>query len=141
MHEVALMRGAVNTVLAQMEAAGATRVTSVTLALGASSHLTAEAARQHFAALASGTPADGAAVEIVWLPAVYQCFDCLHRFESAEPAEMMSCPLCGAVALEIAHQDACYPTTIEVVFDESANGKQPSSVAGVSLGPEVAAES
>jgi hydrogenase nickel incorporation protein HypA/HybF len=120
MHEVATIRGAVTTALEHMRRAGGTRVTSVELALGASGHLTEEAALQHFALFARGTPAEGAAVVISWLPATYQCFACLHRFQSVEAAEEVACPACGGVALEVAHEDACYVRSIDVTFDEDA---------------------
>jgi Zn finger protein HypA/HybF involved in hydrogenase expression len=118
MHEVAAMRGVVTTVLEHMQQAGGSRVTSVKLVLGASGHLTEEAARQHFAAFAAGTPAAAANVSISWLPATYQCFDCLHRFESTLPTADVVCPLCGAVALEITHEDVCSVRSIDIACDE-----------------------
>lgn len=120
MHEVAAMQGVVSTILESMRQAGGSRITHVQLLLGASGHFTEEAARQHFEALTAGTPAEGASLEISWLPATFQCFSCLHRFESPQPAEQVTCPLCGDLVLEIDHQDACYASDIEVAFDESS---------------------
>lgn len=114
MHEVAAIQGAVVAALDAMRAEGATRVTRVYLVLGASGHLTEDAARQHLAVLARGTPLADAEVEISWLPATYQCFECLRRFESATPAEQVVCPACGGTALEIEHQDVCYVAAIDV---------------------------
>jgi hydrogenase nickel incorporation protein HypA/HybF len=122
MHEVAAMQGAVRTILEQMQQAGGSRVTTVELILGASGHFTEEAARQHFAVLTTDTPAEGAALEIFWLPATFQCFSCLHRFESCELIELVRCPQCGDLALEIEHQDACYVSAIDVAFDEVERG-------------------
>lgn len=123
MHEVAAMQGAVRTILEHMQQAGGSRVTTVELMLGASGHFTEEAARQHFTVLTTGTPAEGAALEIFWLPATFQCFSCLHGFESCQPAEEVACPRCGDIALQINHQDACYVKAIEVSFDENAGGE------------------
>ena len=120
MHEVAAMQGAVRTILEQMQQAGGSRVTTVELMLGACGHFTEEAARQHFAVLTMGTPAEDAALEIFWLPATFQCFACLQRFESCQPAEEVVCPRCGDMALQINHQDACSAKAIEVSFDENA---------------------
>jgi hydrogenase nickel incorporation protein HypA/HybF len=117
MHDVAAIQGVVTTALAELRAAGGNRVTGVHLVLGASGHVSEEAARQHFAALAKGTPAEGAALTFTWLPATYQCFDCLARFECQRPAEVVSCPTCGGVALEISHQDVCYALAIDVSND------------------------
>lgn len=97
-----------------MEQAGGSRVTGVQLVLGASGHFMEEAARQHFAALTAGTPAEGALLDISWLPVTFQCFSCLHRFESCQPAEQATCPRCGDITLETGHQDACYVSAIEV---------------------------
>lgn len=120
MHEVAAMQGALQTTLEQMRASGGSRVTTVELMLGASGHLTEEAARQHFSVLTAGTPAEGATLEIFWLPATFQCFSCLHRFERCVSAEQGTCPRCGGIALETSHLDACYVRAIEVSFDENA---------------------
>jgi hydrogenase nickel insertion protein HypA len=130
MHEVAAMQGAVRTILEQMQQAGGSRVTTVELMLGACGHFTEEAARQHFAVLTMGTPAEDAALEIFWLPATFQCFACLHRFESCQPAEEVVCPRCGDMALQINHQDACSVKAIEVSFDENAF-EETQGVAGV----------
>jgi hydrogenase nickel incorporation protein HypA/HybF len=114
MHEVAAMRGAVSAALARMREEGATRVTRVTLVLGVSGHLTEDAARQHFAVLAKGTPAEHAQLDITWLPATYQCFDCLHQFTSIQSPDAVLCPECDGPALEIAHSDNCCASEIEV---------------------------
>jgi hydrogenase nickel insertion protein HypA len=117
MHEVAAMQGAVQTILEQMQQAGGSRVTTVELILGATGHFTEEAAHQHFAVLTKATPAEGASLEIFWLPATFQCFSCLHRFESCTPVEQVTCPRCGDIALETSRLDACYVKAIEVSFD------------------------
>jgi len=122
MHEVAAMQGAVRTILEQMRAAGGSHVTAVELVLGACGHFTEEAARQHFAVLTAGTPAEGAVLEMFWLPATFQCFSCLHRFETCEPAEQVTCPGCRGLALEIEHQDVCSVRAIDVACDEEERG-------------------
>ncbi len=114
MHEVAMMQGAVATIMETLEGAQAARVTRVALTLGASGHLTEAAARQYFELFTRDTPIADAELEITWLPATYQCFACLNQFTSLAPAEQVACPICGAVALEVAHQDVCYVRAIEV---------------------------
>jgi hydrogenase nickel incorporation protein HypA/HybF len=119
MHELAAIQGAVSDVLTALKQCGGRSVTRVYLTLGASGHLTEEAARQHFVALAQGTLAEGAELVITWLPASYQCFSCLNQFESLAPADAVACPQCGGVALETAHQDVCWVEAIDVdVGDE-----------------------
>ncbi len=120
MHEVAAMQGVVSAILESLRQAGGSRITHVQLVLGACGHFTQEAARQHFEALTAGTSAEGAALAIAWVPATFQCFSCLHCFESCQPAEQVTCPLCGDLALEIGHQDICHASAIEVTFEESS---------------------
>jgi len=118
MHEAAAMQAIVRIILHRMQQAGASRVINVQLILGASGHLTAEAANQHFEALVNGTPIEGASLTIQWLPAEYQCFFCLHCFESGEPSSHVTCPECGEAALEIGHRDMCHVSAIDVSFEE-----------------------
>jgi hydrogenase nickel incorporation protein HypA/HybF len=118
MHEVAAMQGVVRTVLEHLQKAGGKRVTNVQLVLGASSHFTGDAAYQLFEALMKGTPAENASLTIEWVPATYQCFSCLHRFESSEPSARVTCPRCGELALEVAHLDTCSVSAIDITGDE-----------------------
>ncbi|HLI89410.1 MAG TPA: hydrogenase maturation nickel metallochaperone HypA [Ktedonobacteraceae bacterium] len=116
MHEVAAMQAVVTTVLETMQRTGAVRVTGVRLILGASGHFTEEAARQHFQILTRDTPAEDAKLTISWIPATFQCFACLHRFESCGQADLTTCPQCGESALAVAHQDICAVDAIDVMF-------------------------
>jgi Zn finger protein HypA/HybF involved in hydrogenase expression len=134
MHEVAAMRGAVAAALDAMRAEGAARITRVYLVLGASGHLTEDAALQHMAVFAAGTPLADAEVEVSWLPATYQCFTCLHHFESALPTEEVTCPMCGGSALEIEHRDVCYVAAIDVADDLSDSADTASREDGASAG-------
>ncbi len=106
------MQRVVNTILTTMENAGASRVTSVQLAVGTSGHFTEEAVRQYFQALTQDTPIEGATLTLSWLPATYQCLSCQQRFEST--SSTATCPQCGDVALEVSHQDECYVRSIDV---------------------------
>lgn len=120
MHEVAAMQSVMHAVLESLRKAGGKRVTNVQLILGASSHLNADAAFQLFEALAKGTPAEHASLTIEWLPATFSCLSCRHSFESSEPSlEEVTCPKCGEPALEIAHQDICAVSAIDIICDET----------------------
>jgi Zn finger protein HypA/HybF involved in hydrogenase expression len=118
MHEAAAITGTVNTALEYMRQAGASRVTNFELEVGVSGHCTEEAIRQYVAMLTAGTPAEGASVRIVWLPATYQCLDCGHCFERSQPAREMMCPECRGIVLEMDHQDICRLRAIDVTFDD-----------------------
>lgn len=110
------MQGVVQTLLAAVEQAGATRVTNVELVLGVSGHFTEEAVRQYFQLLTRDTPVEDATLTLLWLPATYQCLSCQQRFEST--SSTATCPHCGDVALEISHQDECSIRSIELITPE-----------------------
>ena len=118
MHEVAAITGAVNTALAYRRQAGASHVTNIELEVGVSGHFSEEAIRQYVMVLAVGTPAEGASVRIVLLPATYQCLDCGHCFESTQTAEEITCPQCRGIVLVIDHQDTCRLCAIDMAFDD-----------------------
>jgi len=63
MHERALMTDLLREIEAVARADGATRVTSVSVRLGALSHFTEEHFREHFADASRGTLAEGADVD------------------------------------------------------------------------------
>ena len=65
MHERALMADLLREIEAVARADGATRVTRVSVRLGALSHFTEEHFREHFVDVSHGTVAEGAAVEAV----------------------------------------------------------------------------
>ncbi len=115
MHEAALMRDVVSAVLTHQRHAGAAHVTGVRLEVGASSHLTEATVRQYFALLTAGTPAEGAALDITWLPAACWCPACRREFASAPPTDASTCPHCGGAGLELSHQDICRVSAITVV--------------------------
>lgn len=116
MHEGAVMQTIVETVLASLKEVGASRVAGVSLELGSSGHFSEEAVRQYFQALTRDTPAHGAVLTLSWLPATYQCLHCQQRFESIVTTSL--CPVCGGIALEVAHRDECSIRTIEMLKED-----------------------
>jgi len=62
-HERALLSDLMREIVAVAEADGATRVTGISVRLGALSHFTPEHFREHFADASRGTLAEGASVE------------------------------------------------------------------------------
>lgn len=65
MHERALMNDLMREIEGVARADGATRVTRVSVRLGALSHFTPEHFREHFVDVSRGTLAEGAAVDAV----------------------------------------------------------------------------
>jgi Zn finger protein HypA/HybF involved in hydrogenase expression len=133
MHEAKAMRDVVETVLDRARRAGGMRVLRVELALGPAGHLTEAVARQHFAALAAGTIAAGAALAITAIPGTYQCIACGRHFSSRRQDEDLVCPDCGGQALATPGQDGCYLNAIEVVCEvdkPACSGTEASSGGG-----------
>ena len=64
MHELSLVASLVDRAQATARAEGASRVTSLTVRLGALSHLTADHLRDHVAAASPGTMLEGARVKV-----------------------------------------------------------------------------
>ncbi|HEU5369192.1 MAG TPA: hydrogenase/urease maturation nickel metallochaperone HypA [Ktedonobacterales bacterium] len=136
MHEVAAIQGAVRAVLEYMRQAGASRVTNVQLSVAMSGHFTEDVVRHYFALFTATTPATGATLTIIWLPATYRCLSCLHTFQSLQPAVEALCPICGDVALEIDHRDTCAVSVIDVAFDEIAAPQKEQMTTTILLGDE-----
>src|SRR5579885_1412537 len=116
MHEVAALQNAVRVAMRSMQQAGASRVTNVQLLVSVSGHFTEDVVRQYFTLFTANTPAAGATLTIIWLPASYQCLSCLHTFQSLQPAIGALCPQCGEAALETGHRDICALHAVEVAF-------------------------
>ena len=125
MHEVAAIQAAVRMAIAYMRTAGASRVTNVHLSVAVSGHVTEDVVRQYFTLFTATTPAAGATLTIIWLPATYRCLGCQTTFQSLQPAVEALCPTCGDIAVEIDHQDVCTVSAIDVAFDETTtSGKE-----------------
>jgi hydrogenase nickel incorporation protein HypA/HybF len=113
MHEGAVMQTVVTTILRELAKAQGVRATHIQLELGTSEHFTEEAVRQYFQVLIRDTPVEGAELELVWLPAIYQCLSCAQRFQST--ASPGICAQCGDIGLEVEHQDGCTLRAMDVV--------------------------
>ena len=127
MHDIAAMDTIMRDIARCMQETGAARVTNVQLVLGASGHLTGEAAHRHFEFMVARTPVEGASLSIAWIPALYQCTSCANRFESCESREGVMCPRCGKSAIEVEHQNVCYVSAVDVAFPDEVNAQATTS--------------
>jgi hydrogenase nickel incorporation protein HypA/HybF len=93
MHEIGIMSSAMTAVLAEAERHGAVRVDRIVLRVGALSGAEPDALRFAFDAVSAGTPAAGAALDIVTVPARARCGDCGVEFD-AGPGFITECPQC-----------------------------------------------
>jgi hydrogenase nickel incorporation protein HypA/HybF len=92
MHELSIMQSALDQVLEQARQAGAGRVHAIRLRIGALSGVVPDALQFAFEALADGTPAEGALLNIENVPARFWCAACSHEFEATQM--FAECPDC-----------------------------------------------
>jgi hydrogenase nickel incorporation protein HypA/HybF len=112
MHELALCQGVVDTLREQARIHAFDRVLAVRLEVGALSCVSAEAIEFCFDAVARGTLADGARLELIRLPGKAWCLDCGLLAALAERAD--PCPRCGSHRLRIAQGDEMRIKDLEV---------------------------
>ncbi|MCA1543517.1 MULTISPECIES: hydrogenase maturation nickel metallochaperone HypA [Bradyrhizobium] len=99
MHEMAICLGIIQIVEEKVHERSSSRVRSICLEMGALSHAAPEAIRFCFAAAATRTVAEGAALNIVELPGVAWCMSCSKSVEIARRGEC--CPCCGSYHLQV----------------------------------------
>lgn len=99
MHEMALAESVVQIVESQARAAGAERVISVRLEIGALSHVEPAALAFCFDAVTAGGIAAGARLDIDRSPGRGWCYDCLAEVEIE--ALGAPCPRCGGYRLRV----------------------------------------
>ena len=99
MHEMAIAESVLEIVLATARGNAAARVATVWLELGALSHVEARALAFCFDAVTRGSPAEGAALEILTLPGEAWCMPCGGRVALAKLGE--PCPRCGSFQLQV----------------------------------------
>jgi len=96
MHEVAIMTEAVRMAVESARAAGATRITTLTLRVGALSGAAPEAMRFAWDVVTEATMAAGAQLVIEPVPAVAWCTNCQREFPM--PRFYGECPQCRGLA-------------------------------------------
>ena len=103
MHEMALTESIVEIALEEALKQGARRVTRVFLDVGALSAVEPEALEFCFAAVACGTAAEGARLEIARTLGAGWCLDCERSVPLAE--RFGACPQCGCWRVQMTAGD------------------------------------
>ncbi|MCW2306857.1 hydrogenase nickel incorporation protein HypA/HybF [Rhodobium gokarnense] len=98
MHEMSLTESLIEIVAETARREGFDRVAVVRLEIGALSHVSPEAMEFCFSAVAGGTVADGAELDILRIPAKAWCLDCAREVPIAERYD--PCPHCGGHQLQ-----------------------------------------
>lgn len=93
MHEMSLCEGIRSIVEDQARAHGFSRVTRLRLEIGRFAGVEKPALEFAFEAVMLGSPAEGAALEMIDLPGRALCFDCGENVEIEE--RFAPCPRCG----------------------------------------------
>jgi hydrogenase nickel incorporation protein HypA/HybF len=92
MHELSIMESALALALDRTQQAGGTRIFMMRLRIGALSGVVPDALRFAFDTVVTGTPAEGAALEIDCVPARFWCSPCAREFEGEDM--LAQCPEC-----------------------------------------------
>jgi hydrogenase nickel incorporation protein HypA/HybF len=112
MHEMALCEGLVDLVEEEARKAGATRVRTVVLEVGALGHVAPEAMAFCFDAVSRGTLAEGARLAIERTPGAGWCLDCEAVVPLSE--RFGACPTCGHHRVQMTAGDELRLRELEV---------------------------
>lgn len=97
MHEMSLLRDAVDIVLESVEGSDIAAVTKVTLAIGDMRDVVEEYVPGLFERLTRGTVAEGSEVQIIHVPITMRCNECGFAFPiDLNDESTWKCPGCGA---------------------------------------------
>jgi hydrogenase nickel incorporation protein HypA/HybF len=99
MHEIGLMQQAMELALECAARNGGRRIHRITLRVGAFSGVVPEALAFAFDAVAHGTIAEGARLDLECVPAVCFCASCGQEFEP--PDVIFDCPRCRQPSAEL----------------------------------------
>ncbi len=119
MHEMSYSEGVLDLVLRR---AGERPVARIGVRIGAVHRVVADAFEQSFQIAAVGSPAEGAATEVVVVPVRGHCRDCRHDFEAHDPSP--ACPACGSLDVAAEGGDEVVLEWLEYV-DTSAVAERP----------------
>jgi hydrogenase nickel incorporation protein HypA/HybF len=112
MHEMALAESVLDLVEFRARRAGSRRVKTVRLEIGRLSGVEPEAMRFCFDAVAGGTLAEGAALDIVVQEGLAWCFDCARQMPLS--ARGAPCPECGGYHLRLDKGSAMRVSELEI---------------------------
>ena len=112
MHEMALTESIVEIALEEARRQGARKVTRVFLDVGALSCVEPEALEFCFSAVAAGTAAEGAKLEIERIAGAGWCLDCERTVPLAE--RYGACPECGGYRVRMTAGDELRVREMEI---------------------------
>ena len=102
----------VDIALEQAGQIGARRIVRINLRIGRLTGYVPEAVEMNFRLITPGTPAEGAALDIQWVPIKCRCRSCGAEFSS--PQLDLTCPECGQVSGQVAGGREMFIESMEV---------------------------
>ncbi len=108
MHELAITQNIVDIAIGE---AGDRRIMGINLVIGELSSVAEESIRFCFQAISQGTPAEGASLSLVRVPALIKCTHCANEFGVDRQGV---CPRCGKIGGEVVQGREFYIESIEV---------------------------
>jgi hydrogenase nickel incorporation protein HypA/HybF len=120
MHELSVTQELLRLALRQAAAAGASRVTALSVAIGELSTFSEDAIDFCWEHTSAGTLCDGATIHFHRTDAELTCRDCgqVHAWQG----EPRPCPHCGSLRLEISAGDDLLLESIEAELEPGAQG-------------------
>jgi hydrogenase nickel incorporation protein HypA/HybF len=117
MHETGLCAAVVD---AALRRAAGRRVTSIRVRIGG--HLVdREVITQGIQVAATGTDAEGTGVDLVLDPLVVRCRDCGRAGDVRDHLDLVACPGCGGVDVEVTGSDEAVLESVTLVDDRAAD--------------------
>lgn len=112
MHEYAVTKGMLNTVLDEASKAGVKKITEIRLVIGDLSTIIDESVQMYFDILSENTAASGAKLIFKRVKAQFKCSACSALYD--KPAKGFSCPECGSDGMPTGIGREFYIESIEV---------------------------
>jgi hydrogenase nickel incorporation protein HypA/HybF len=112
MHELAITQSLVKIALSKAEEAGALRIRKINLKIGRLTGYVPEAVEMNFEMMVPGTRAEGAVLDIQWVPIRCRCRDCGAEFRSDQLD--LTCPECGQLSGQVIDGREMFIDSIEI---------------------------
>jgi len=117
MHELAVTESILEIANQAAGENGASQVTDIFLTIGQLSSIVNDSVQFYWDHISAGTPSEGAVLHFQRVPARLRCKVCGKEYELNE--ELMPCPSCGSIALEIMSGEEMLVDHIEVIKEEA----------------------
>ena len=101
MHEISVMQSTIEIAIEHAQARSAEKIHRIHMRVGALAGVVIDALEFAFPIVAQGTMAEGATLEIEFVPALCRCSTCGSEFEPKD--FFYECPNCQALTVDLLH--------------------------------------